>query len=112
LLYLYPSFALYSIVWTIREITSLLPHRVVWGKVANTGGSSSNPISVQIACTNTNSGAPLCSTTTPLVPSVLGPGDTGTFSQAISSDDLQGTKYSFSCTAQVIGQWGLFWVQI
>jgi hypothetical protein len=46
-----------------------------------------------LACTNINSGAPLYSTTTPLVPSVLG-----------SSDDLQGTKYNFSCTAQVVGQ--------
>ena len=54
-------------------------HYVVWGKVANTGGTPSKPISVQIACTNTDSGAPLYSTTIRLRPSVLGPGDIGTF---------------------------------
>lgn len=75
-------------------------HYVVWGKVSNTGGIASKPISVQIACTNTDSGAPLYTTTIPLKPTVLGPGDIGTFSQPISSDDLQGTKYHFSCSAQ------------
>jgi hypothetical protein len=79
-------------------------HYVVWGKVSNTGGTPSKPISVQIACTNTDSGAPLYSTTTPLRPSVLAPGDVGTFSQPISSNDLQGTKYHFSCTAQPISK--------
>jgi hypothetical protein len=79
-------------------------HYVVWGKVSNTGGTASKPISVQIACTNTDSGAPLYSTTIPLRPSVLGPGDVGTFSQPISSNDLQGTKYHFSCTAQPISK--------
>jgi hypothetical protein len=77
-------------------------HYVVWGKVSNTGGTTSKPISVQIACTNTDSGAPLYTTTVPLKPSVLGPGDIGTFGQPISSNDLQGTKYHFSCTAQPI----------
>jgi hypothetical protein len=75
-------------------------HYVVWGRIANTGGTSSKPTSVQIACTNTDTGAPLYSRTIALVPSALGPGDIGTFSQPISSDDLQGTKYHFSCTAQ------------
>lgn len=79
-------------------------HYVVWGKVSNTGGTPSKPISIQIACTNTDSGAPLYSTTTPLRPSVLAPGDVGTFSQPISSNDLQGTKYHFSCTAQPISK--------
>jgi hypothetical protein len=77
-------------------------HYVVWGKVSNTGGTASKAISVQIACTNTESGAPLYSTTIPLRPSVLAPGDVGTFSQPISSNDLQGTKYHFNCTAQPI----------
>lgn len=75
-------------------------HYVVWGRVANTGGASSAPISVRIACTSTSTGAPLYTTNIPLTPSVLRPGDIGTFSQPISSDDLQGTKYNFNCTAQ------------
>ncbi len=79
-------------------------HYVVWGKVSNTGGTASKPISVQIACTNTDSGAPLYSTTIPLKPSVLRPGDIGTFSQPISSNDLQGTKYHFNCTTQPIAK--------
>lgn len=78
-------------------------HWVVWGKVANTGGTNSNPLTVQISCSNSD-GAPLYSTTTSLTPSTLGPGETGTFSQPVSSDDLQGTKYDFMCTAQVVGQ--------
>jgi hypothetical protein len=76
-------------------------HYVVWGKVANTGGTPSKPISVQINC-NSNSGAPLYTTTVPLRPGVLQPGDTGEFSQPVSSNDLQGTKYNFDCNAKPI----------
>jgi len=78
-------------------------HYVVWGKVANTGGTPSKPISVQINC-NSNSGAPLYTTTVPLRPEVLQPGDTGEFSQPVSSNDLQGTKYNFDCNAKPIEQ--------
>jgi type IV secretory pathway VirB6-like protein len=78
-------------------------HYVVWGKVANTGGTPSKPISVQINC-NSNSGAPLYTTTILLRPSVLQPGDTGQFSQPVSSNDLQGTKYNFDCNAKPIEQ--------
>jgi hypothetical protein len=62
-------------------------HYVVLGKVANTGGAPSKPISVPINC-NSNSGAPLYTTTVPLKPGVLQPGDTGEFSQPVSSNDL------------------------
>jgi hypothetical protein len=78
-------------------------HYVVWGKVANTGGTPSKPISVQIDCSS-NNGAPLYTTTVPLSPGVLQPGDTGQFSQPISSNDLQGTKYNFDCNAKPIEQ--------
>jgi hypothetical protein len=78
-------------------------HYVVWGKVANTGGTPSKPISVQINC-NSNSGAPLYTTTVPLRPEVLQPGDTGEFNQPVSSNDLQGTKYNFDCNAKPIEQ--------
>jgi uncharacterized protein YcfJ len=54
-------------------------HYAVWGKVANTGGTPSNPISVQIDCSS-NSGAPLYTITVPLRPGVLQLGDTGQFS--------------------------------
>ena len=78
-------------------------HYIVWGKVANTGGTASKPISVQIDCSS-SSGAPLYTTTVPLRPEVLQPGDTGEFSQPVSSNDLQGTKYNFECNAKPIEQ--------
>jgi hypothetical protein len=78
-------------------------HYIVWGKVANTGGTPSKPISVQINC-NSNSGAPLYTTTVPLRPEVLQPGDTGEFNHPVSSNDLQGTKYNFDCNAKPIEQ--------
>jgi hypothetical protein len=78
-------------------------HYVVWGKVANTGGTPSKPISVQIDCSSIK-GAPLYTTTAPLRPAVLQPGDTGQFSQPVSSNDLQGTKYNFDCNAKPIEQ--------
>jgi hypothetical protein len=76
---------------------------VAWGQVENTGHSSSNPISVQIDCTNRGNGAPLYSNTIQVTPSVLAPGQIGKFSQSLSSErDLAGTKYSFDCTARTV----------
>jgi hypothetical protein len=76
---------------------------VAWGEVENTGGSTSDPVSVQIDCTNTNNGAPLYSNTIPVNPSVLEPGQRGKFSQSLSSErDLAGTKYFFHSTAKPV----------